>query len=212
MPPKLLLTALGIAIASLTGSAYLIVQEKPPKPVKERTTHFDGGRAVPDTFEGLWSISSLIVDATISGSRPADTVLTSPSDGAETVTVQTAYRLKITEIFKDSLDATKGGAPIEVLQVGGDRDRGDHIESVSDPTAPKLRVGERYLFFLERARGAGAAKGTFRMATGGPDSVAVLADDETVQNHGKSKVSEELGRYSRVELLHRLRDRAQVKR
>lgn len=95
------------------------------------------------------------------------------------------------------------GKRIEMTQLGGERDRGDYIESVVDERFPPLRRAERYVFFL---RPSPSGDGTFLVSTGTPDGVLALEPDTTVKAWGTSQLARHLERYSRPELINALRD------
>ncbi|MDQ3418990.1 MAG: hypothetical protein M3541_09435 [Acidobacteriota bacterium] len=206
MSRTIMLTVLVIA-----GLAYVTERgphAEPQKPVKHRTLHIDGGPGTPSNLEGLWEASPLIVDATIRHSRPADRVLKGTSPEGFSL-VQSAHELVLNEVFRDIGGATTAGKRIEVRQIGGNRDRGTYVESVDDDTFPRLRKGERYVFFL---RPSPDGDGTYVTATNTADSALLLAEDATVRPRGNSEVARHLQRYNREELLNLLRNMKEAQR
>lgn len=188
-----------VLVHGTSGTAHADTQ----KPVKTREMHGDGGPGPAQSLDALWTMSPLIVDAVIKSVRPADQLMRVPGrpSSEDQIWVQTAYQLEINEVFRDSLGLLKASRPIEVLQTGGDRDRGDHVDSVIDPTFTRFRRGERYVLFLKPLRGAEG----LLVAAAGAHSTFLLADDATVIPRGEDKVSLELGRHSREDFLNRLR-------
>jgi hypothetical protein len=178
----------------------------PQKPIVHRSHHVDGGVGAPATLEELWRMSPVIVDAEIRTARPADLTMAPPPgrlDMQPAVFVQTAYELRVREILKDATNGQITRKLIEVVQIGGDRDRGDVIESVSDPTFPRLELDERYIFFLKPNR---SGDGALQMATDSADSALLLADDATVRARGTSAISATVEKYNREDLLNVLRN------
>lgn len=111
--------------------------------------------------------------------------------------------LRLVETFRNT---TGQELPhVEVVQIGGERDRGDDILSVTDPTFPRFRQGERYVLFLKRST---TGDGTYIMATDTPDSALLLDADATVKPRGRSQLARSLTRYSREDLLNRFRTMA----
>lgn len=206
-----------VIAASLVASSIAVVHvaqghagRGAQKPVKTIEIHGDGGIGPVGSLDALWSLSPLVVDAVIERSRPADRVMKVPGRPTENqVWVQTAYRLKINEVFRDTLGLTRSGLTLEVLRTGGDRELTDRVESFVDPTFNKFRRGERYVLFLKPSR---AADGTFVMATDSHHSAFLLPEDATVRARGSDKASLALEELSREELLNRLRMRREAGR
>lgn len=195
--PVLCATALLIAL----GAAGSLSQQRPKKPVKERTIHTSGGVGAPATLAELYAMSPLVIDATVQGARPVDRQLKTST--SETVLIQTAHTLSINEVFRDTIPRGVGGKRIETVQIGGERDRGEYIESLVDERFPLLRRGERYILFLKPAP---SGDGTFVVSTESPDGVFALESDATVKGKGAGKLGRKLERYSQSDLLNALRD------
>lgn len=193
------------AIALLCAFGVAVYSDQQPartKPVREERIHTSGGAGAPETLEALFAMSPLVVDATVLESRPVDRVLPSADPANETLIVQTAHALKINEVFR-SVRPQPQGRRIEVLQLGGERDRGDYIESVIDETFPPLQKGARYLLFLTPYA---PSDGMFTLATGTSDSVLRLENDATIKTNGRSNLARQLERYSHGELINVLRN------
>lgn len=171
------------------------------KPTKQRTIHIDGGRGAPPTLEQWWAISPLVVDATVQRDRPLDRTLSNVPD----TVIQTAYELHVNEVFRDV--ARAADKRVEFVQRGGDRDNGDYIDSVEEEGFPRLRVGERYVFFLKPSR---YNPGTYVTATDTPDSLVLLAPDGRVIARGHSNMAAKVERFNREELLNFLRSLKEV--
>lgn len=114
--------------------------------------------------------------------------------------MRTAYSLKVNEVFRDTAGATLSDKRLEVIQIGGERDRGDHIESVTDPTFQRLRAHERFVFFLKPSP---AGNGMSVMATA--DSAFALTNVATVDARGRSRLALQVERYTHEEFLTVLR-------
>lgn len=190
-----LLLALGATVARS--------QQPSQKPVKERTIHSAGGQGAPSTLAKLYEISPLVIDATVQASRPVDRVLKAKPPGEDTVIVQTAHTLVINEVFKDVVSGGIQGKRVELVQLGGERDRGDYIESVVDEGFPPLRRGERYLFFLKPSP---SGDGTYLVSTDTPDGVLLLDPYATVKARGSSRLARQLEQSSQADLINALRN------
>jgi hypothetical protein len=91
----------------------------------------------------ILSADAVVVGRVI-GSRPND-----PEYGGRPM-VKTLWRLKVREVLQ--FNGT-GSFPDEIIieRQGGERDRGTHIERVTQPKYPPFRVGQEYVLFLRRA-------------------------------------------------------------
>jgi hypothetical protein len=205
MPSRRLYAFILITVALVAAGAYF--DHAPTagagqKPVVPRPLHFDGGLGAPPTLEELWRMSPLVIDARVRAKRPADQTILLPGDPPH-VFVKTAYELAIQEMFKDETDVGATNRTIEVTQDGGERDRGDFIESFYDDQYPPLQLHERYVFFLKPSV---LKDGTFTVATDTADSALLLAPDATVKSRGRSKLARQMERFSREGVLKALRD------
>lgn len=212
MRPKTgLVLASAISVLVLTGlysQTYHRTQAAPQKPVKHKTIHIDGGLGAPATLEELWRITPLIVRAEVHRGRPFDLTLPGP-DQPRDVFVRTAYTFAVNELFKNATGEEREVTEVEVVQLGGDRDRGTVIESVTDPTFPRFRQGEQYVLFLKPSP---KKDGTYVMATDTPDSAFLLAADATVIPRGRSSLAQSLSKYNREDFLNLLRGFAEAGR
>lgn len=193
----------------ITQSGGLTAQQQPHKPVKQRTIHSAGGIGAPPTLSELFDLSPLVVRATVVGSRALDRILPSDDPRNRTIVVETAHTLSVHEIFRDAVQGGIKGRRVEVVQLGGDRDRGAYIESVIDDAFPPLRHGLPYVLFLKPSP---RNDGTFVVATETSDSVLILADDATVKTRGRSRLATDLERFTHGDLLNALRDLRDVRK
>jgi hypothetical protein len=197
--------ALGSTVVLLLvlGAAVSVREQPAKKPVKERTIHSAGGLGAPPSLPELYAMSPLVIDATVQMARPVDQIIKSTSSLPDTVIVMTAHGLAVNEVFKDAIPGGIKGKRIELTQLGGERDRGDYIESVVDERFPPLKRGERYVFFLKPST---ANDGTYLVSTGSPDGVLALDPDGTVKARGSSRLARDLERYTNFDLINALRD------
>jgi hypothetical protein len=66
------------------------------------------------------------------------------------VWIRTAYRVEVLEIFRAPVGLSLP-REVTVIQSGGDRDRGSHIERLEVGGFPQLHSGSEYVMFLARA-------------------------------------------------------------
>lgn len=192
-----------LALLLAAGTTVSLSQQPEKKPVKERTIHSAGGLGAPTSLRELYAMSPVVIDATVQDARPVDQDLKSAPPQQDTVIVRTAHTLKVKEIFKEAIPGGIQDKRIEIIQLGGERDRGDYIESVVDERFPPLRRGERYGFFL---RPSPSGDGTFIISTESPDGVLALEPDGTVKGRGASELDRYLERYTHFDLINALRD------
>lgn len=197
LPISLLLLLGVLAVAHRLSAPE--AQAEGQKPIKHTDDHVDGGVGAPATLNELWGMSPLVVDAVVVKARPFDKKLDKFGQSTHEM-VRTAYELKITEVFKGGVSE---GRIVEVMQIGGDRDRGAYIESVHDPTFKRMRLSERYILFLKPSIND---KGIYRVVTDTADGVFLLAEDGTVEARGRSQLAQDLERHARETLLNLLRD------
>ena len=111
------------------------------KPVKVTPMHVEN-RNTAQTLEDLWAAASIVIEGVIVAEEPTDLVR------GGVVTPHTSFNVRVTEVFKPDKRVTQAGDLISVRRLGGDRDRGDHIERFVPDDFPQFRVGERYILFL----------------------------------------------------------------
>jgi hypothetical protein len=195
-------TVLALALSVLVAG-YLTVSStraERQKPVTHTEQHVDGGLGMPPTLEALWAATPLIVEATIGAAREADLVLDKTSPVGPRKLVRSAYRLDVHEVLKG--DAEAGAAPIEVIRIGGDRDRGPYVESVQETGFPPFKPGERYLLFLSPDRDI---RGAYVPVTNTADSAFLIDEDGRLHARGHTALAKEIEKGGRSALAERLR-------
>lgn len=148
------------------------------KPTKEVTTQPDFIGPPPSLNETVLS-TDLILRGRVIGGAPRDT----PHAGNRGTWIRTGHRVKVLEVFRAPAGTDLEGQEITVIQTGGDRDRGNHIERLTTSRFPLLQNGKEYVLFLERADVSdwGSAYG--------PDGVFEDANGQ-VRPFGTSQVAE----------------------
>ncbi len=133
----------------LAGSVWCVAAESAhgQKPVKEHTSHPDF-IAPPSSLNETVLATPLIVRGRILGSGPRDT----GQVGNPGTWIRTAHRLQVIETLHSPPDAELGDE-ITVVQTGGERDRGTHVERLNVNRFPLLQPGKEYVLFLEPAYG-----------------------------------------------------------
>ena len=177
----LLITACGVVAAE-----HITRQTGAQKPVITVPFHTDGGPS-GRSLDELWGIADIVADATVS------------SDGEFVKSgsaVLTRYVLQLNEVYKSPADF-QGGTTITVQMVGGDIDRGDHIERRVNKNFPPFVKGERYVLFLRSL-----PEGRYSPATA---EAAFLIRDGALSPRGKGTFAREMNGRSAVELSKMLR-------
>ena len=99
-------------------------------------------------------------------------------------------------------DGRKRPGQIEVIQIGGDRDRGPYIESVQDQAFPRFKPGERYVLFLKPDRDG---RGMYVPVTNTADSAFLVDDDGRLQARGRTSLAKQIEKEGRAVLADKLR-------
>jgi hypothetical protein len=141
----LLLGTLCIAQFCWIGSASA---ERVQKPVKEQTIYpsFIGP---PPTLNETMLSAELVVLGRVLGNSPRDKAHV--ENGG--TWIRTGHRVKVLDVFRAPAGSDLGGHEITVVQSGGERDRGTHIERLSTHGFPLLEIGKEYVLLLARAGG-----------------------------------------------------------
>ena len=183
-------------LISLLHPTQALAQGRSSKPIEVVQIHGDNAAPPPATFDQLWQLASMVVEATIIGFRPADRLVEIPGE-APTVTIETAYVLGDV-VYLKPLSSGPSPQPLELLLRGGDRDRGNKIVSVVDSESAAPRIGERYVLFLSLQRGV------YRFASRSADS-ALRVQGQGLIPLGHSPLSRELANQTRAALAERVR-------
>lgn len=167
-------------VGVLLGLVSVKAADQGQKPVKEQTiyTEFIGP---PSTLNETVLSTELIVRGRILGNAPMDKTHV----GNRGTWIRTGHRVRVLEVLR----APAGVEPINeitVVQTGGDRDRGQHVERLTTHRFPLLHPGKEYVFFLERAE-----NGAWGSAYG-PDGV-FERDGDQVRPLGVSKMAARQG-------------------
>ena len=97
------------------------------------------------SLEELWRRSTIVVEGVVAGDgRPVDYQV-----GSVTM-VMTMYDIDVLTVYKASSFVASAGTSIQVRRLGGERDRGDHIEATVQADYPLFNRGERYILFLRQ--------------------------------------------------------------
>jgi len=164
------------------------------KPVEQTTTHPDF-IAPPSSLNETMLSTDLVLRGRVIGGAPRD----KPHAGNRGTWIRTGHRVKVLEVFRAPAGIDLEDREITVMQSGGDRDRGNHIERLTTARFPLLEKGQEYVLFLERADVSdwGSAYG--------PDGVFENVDDR-VRPFGTSQVAARQRNLQWTEFLKSLRN------
>src|ERR1035437_8526176 len=130
------------SIASIVSAALMAVPTlvSAQKTVQEGITsvHY---KAPPATPAGLYAASHTVVLVRVTGEQGMESVRAGHRIVTEIVGT-------ILEVVKPSAQVGPIGAPIAFRVSGGQVDRGDHIERITDPSQLKFLAGHDYLVAL----------------------------------------------------------------
>jgi hypothetical protein len=143
IPQGMTTATLLLGLSVLVAAAYA---QQPPQPTAQKpisviSMHAEN-RSRAQTLDDLWKDSAIVIEGVIVSQRPVDLVRSG------TVTPHTSFDVRILEVFKGDARVTAPGGEVAVRRIGGDRDRGDHIERFVPDDYPQFQVGERYILFL----------------------------------------------------------------
>jgi hypothetical protein len=141
--PSIVITPLLLVPVSLSA---VDVQTTNAKPIRTVTTHPDFIAPPPSLNEAMLS-TDLIVRGRIIGSVPRDKTHAANRG----IWIRSGHRVEVLEVFLAPAGVDVEAREITVIQTGGDRDRGDHIERLTTASFPLLENGKEYVLFLERA-------------------------------------------------------------
>lgn len=135
-------------LACLAGAAFLaahVFLAQGQKPVRERPFHVDGGPGIPATLDGLFQRSAAVIEGVVETEKAIDEKSSVP--GIEPLP-HTMFGVRVTSVFRSQPRPLLAQDLITVRLFGAKRDRGDHYDVVYDPDFPLLKVGARYILFL----------------------------------------------------------------
>ncbi|HXG87413.1 MAG TPA: carboxypeptidase-like regulatory domain-containing protein [Vicinamibacterales bacterium] len=117
----------------------------------------------PATLPESWASAAAVSHVRVEGQR-SELV-----HGSSSGTVITRSSVRIREVFKSPVQWPAAGALAEIVQVGGELDRGDYIQITSQSSFPLLGIGREYVLFLNNAETRGwtvafCADGAFELA------------------------------------------------
>lgn len=147
----------------------------------------------PPTLEALWREVPVVARVRVAGQR---TSLVEP--GAELGHLVTASQLEPLEVFKAAGDWRQRPSVPEVVQPGGELDRGAYLQITSQPSFTLLRPHSEYVLFLQRSE---PAEWTAAYCAAG----ALMRDGERVKTEGWSDLARTWNQKPWEALLTRLR-------
>ncbi|CAN5741693.1 hypothetical protein BH18ACI5_BH18ACI5_15250 [soil metagenome] len=184
----------GLVMAAFTlGWLAIGVTEAVQKPLKEQTT-YPSFIAPPATLNETVLSTDLVLLGRVVGSIQRDR----PHPGNHGVWIRTGHRVKVLEVFRGPSGHDLSDQEITVVQSGGDRDRGGHIERLSAHGFPQLATGKEYVLFLTNS-------GEDWGPAYGPDAVFERSGDRVLP-FGKSQTSTRQATQSWTEFLTVLRN------
>jgi hypothetical protein len=137
--------------STIAATAVVAHQGQPAAPgpqkkpvVTEYIVPLHAGPAVGSTVEDMVLAAELVVGGRVAGSKPRTYPLLDNPEGD----VYTLYTFRIDEVFHVRGGGSVG-SEIAVIRMGGTRELADRIEQVVDPGFPQLRLGRRYILFLQ---------------------------------------------------------------
>lgn len=163
--------------------------QKPVKTVVNDTDFIEPPPQLASAFSEASAVALVRVVSRSSGVR------TRPGYPDEIVT---EYSVQVERVFKSAPKTIIAGSSDKVMVLGGDADRGDHIERQVQKRFPHLKNNARYVLFLRYVDSFGGW-----MVKWGPHGVYEL-DNKVVQTPGWSALSEYLARMTPEQLLSAL--------
>jgi hypothetical protein len=177
--PLLIALATFVAAATPTGSP---LDDRQQKPVTHNKIYIDGGRQI-SSLDDLWRLSSVVAEGTVVAVSPMPEFTASGTPAVPTSRIA----VRLIRVFKTDERIRDHQESLELLMIGAERDKGDHVEASEDPNLPLLKKGQHPILFLtwrELSR-------DYELATGTADSVFTV-DDGIVNSRGRSATAREL--------------------
>ncbi|HZR22105.1 MAG TPA: hypothetical protein VFA59_00875 [Vicinamibacterales bacterium] len=134
---KISVVIIAILFSSVSAQSSRAQQDKP---IKHRAVHFEG-LVIPEDLKQLSAASDAICVVRINNQAQADVF-------DPVYVVGTKYGFTVEEIIKSDSRLLQIGAMSDVYRMGGDRDKGDHIDSVDERDFPRFVIGREYILFL----------------------------------------------------------------
>ena len=142
---RLRLSVILLCAAAVSTAAAPYPEQPAQKPVRSKSIRSSGGPGTPATLDGLWNLADMVALVEVASASPHNTSIVT-QQGTPFTDVQTLFACNLIETFK-SPDA-QPPTSVDILLLGGTRDRGDHIEETTNERLRPLRVGSRYVVFL----------------------------------------------------------------
>jgi hypothetical protein len=196
-----------LGVLLVTGAAAPSAQTA--KPVHESYLGADYTYPPLASLDALMAASTIVVEGTVSGSRPYD--IMEVIEGRTEARPFTAFAVGQLDWIKPSTPPP--GDTVEFVIHSYERDLGDRIVRAVSPGDPTPKLGERYLLFLGpagrpdvpyRLTPPGPEPGLYWLADHAAESVFLIVGDRVVPS-GQSDLSRKLAGASRADLVRQLR-------
>ena len=188
-----------LALATVL-SVTVVARQGTTKPVKTDVVH-QNPKFIPVSEDALIAGSPFIIRGTVLNSREKDLVTPTDDKGGVASLPRTTFAVRVSEVFKSDDPTITTGSEIELLMLGGLRDRGDHVYALKVGGLEMPGVGDDVVLMLRKDTG-----GVFALATESGDSIITVRGNR-IESQAKSSGGRAMGQRSLSTLLQLLRQR-----